>query len=102
MRITSSPNSGDRDSHNGWTRFRGSRHLIGYGLDVVNVSKQLGHANPAITLKVYADEFDHAKNQDQVRAALDGSTKGDLGNLLETSARNRAKVRPLKTAISSQ
>jgi integrase len=88
-------------------RFHDLRHtfaslLIGYGLDVVNVSKQLGHANPAITLKVYADEFDRSKNQDQVRAALDGSTKGDLGNLLETSARSRAKVRPLKTAISSQ
>ena len=43
------------------------------GLDVVNVSKQLGDASPAITLAVYADEFDRAGNQDQVRAALDAA-----------------------------
>ena len=31
--------------------------LIAAGADVVHVSKQLGHADPAITLRVYADEF---------------------------------------------
>jgi integrase len=39
------------------------------------VSKQLGHASPAITFGVYADEFDRARNQDQVRAALDRQLK---------------------------
>ena len=32
--------------------------LIAQGLDVVFVSRQLGHANPATTLRVYASEFD--------------------------------------------
>jgi hypothetical protein len=45
MRITSSPNPGDRDSHNGWTRFRGSRHLCfpdehQLGLDVLVTVKR--------------------------------------------------------------
>ena len=32
--------------------------LIANGLNVVYVSRQLGHANPTITLKVYAHLFD--------------------------------------------
>ena len=32
--------------------------LIAQGLDVVFVSRQLGHANPATTLRVSASEFD--------------------------------------------
>ena len=33
--------------------------LIAKGLDVVSVSRQLGHASPATTLGVYAHLFDH-------------------------------------------
>jgi integrase len=85
-------------------RFHDLRHsyaslLISRGLDVVNVSKQLGHANPSITLSVYADEFDRARNQDQVRAALDEAA---AGNLMETAGRKQAKVRALKTSVSSR
>jgi len=32
--------------------------LIDEGVDIVTISKRLGHANPAITLKVYAHLFD--------------------------------------------
>ena len=32
--------------------------LIAAGADVVFVARQLGHANPAITLRVYAHLFD--------------------------------------------
>jgi integrase len=32
-------------------------HLIDAGIDVVKISRRLGHASPAITLKVYAHLF---------------------------------------------
>ena len=34
--------------------------LIRAGLDVVRVSRQLGHSKPTITLSTYAHEFDEA------------------------------------------
>jgi integrase len=45
--------------------------LIAAGADVVHVSKQLGHADPAITLRVYADEFAARDNADRTRTMLD-------------------------------
>jgi len=59
--------------------------LIGQGLDVVFVSRQLGHANPATTLRVYASEFDKVRHADAVRTAL----SEQFGNLLETATRNQ-------------
>jgi integrase len=56
--------------------------LIAQGADVVHVSKQLGHADASITLKVYADEFAAADHADRTRALLDAA----VGNLLETSS----------------
>ena len=44
--------------------------LIDQGHDVVFVSRQLGHANPSITLKVYAHLFDHERHAEQVRERL--------------------------------
>ena len=44
--------------------------LIAQGHDVVFVSRQLGHANPAITLKVYAHLFDAARHADVARQRL--------------------------------
>jgi integrase len=44
--------------------------LIGSGLDVVFVSRQLGHANPNVTLRVYAHVFAHHEHADRARAAL--------------------------------
>jgi hypothetical protein len=44
--------------------------LIDQGHDVVFVSRQLGHANPAITLKVYAHLFDAERHADEARARL--------------------------------
>ncbi len=44
--------------------------ISGLKLDVETVSRQLGHANSAITLKVYSHEFDAARNLDAVRDAL--------------------------------
>ena len=33
-------------------------HLVRQGLDVVRISRQLGHARPSITLDVYAHELE--------------------------------------------
>ena len=45
--------------------------LIAQGHDVVFVSRQLGHANAAITLKVYAHLFDAARHAETARQRLD-------------------------------
>ena len=47
--------------------------LIANGLNVVYVSRQLGHANPSITLEVYAHLFDRADHAATARDALDSS-----------------------------
>jgi integrase len=47
--------------------------LIAYGLNVVYVSRQLGHANPSITLEVYAHLFDRAGHATAAREPLDAS-----------------------------
>ncbi len=44
--------------------------LIAQGHDVVFVSRQLGHANAAITLKVYAHWFDAARHAETARQRL--------------------------------
>jgi integrase len=43
------------------------------GLDVVFVSRQLGHANPGITLQVYSHLFAARDHADTVRQVLDAS-----------------------------
>jgi integrase len=47
--------------------------LIANGLNVVYVSRQLGHANPSITLEVYAHLFERADHAATARDALDSS-----------------------------
>ncbi len=48
--------------------------LIGAGQDVVFVSRQLGHANPAITLKVYAHEFGRREHgEPRAKVALEAA-----------------------------
>ena len=47
--------------------------LIAKGLDVVFVSRQLGHASPATTLGVYAHLFDQAQHAATARAARESS-----------------------------
>lgn len=68
--------------------------LIAQGLDVVFVSRQLGHASPATTLRVYASEFDRVRSAETARSALSAG----FGNLLETASRNQpqdGKVEPV-------
>jgi integrase len=59
--------------------FQALRHthasqLIDAGVDIVTISKRLGHASPNITLKVYASSFrkDDSKASDAINAALAG------------------------------
>lgn len=51
--------------------------LIAAGVDVVTISRRLGHASPTITLKVYAHLFTEsdAKAADAINAALAGPAK---------------------------
>ena len=65
-------------------RFHDLRHtyasmLIAQGANVVFVSQQLGHANPAITLSVYAHEFARAEHAERVTAAV----QQHLGSVLQ-------------------
>lgn len=45
--------------------------LIREGADVVFVSRQLGHANPSITLRIYAHLFGADEQARRLRAALE-------------------------------
>lgn len=47
--------------------------LIAKGLNVVFVSRQLGHSSPAITLRVYAHLFEQADHAVAAREALQAS-----------------------------
>jgi integrase len=47
--------------------------LVSEGLDIVTVSRQLGHATPAITLGIYAHLFDQARHADRTRKAMEES-----------------------------
>jgi integrase len=66
-------------------------HLIRSGLDVVRVSRQLGHARPSVTLDVYAHEVEVAQHQDdtsaKVSAALGGLTVVDAAAVLKREGR---------------
>src|SRR5215217_1036258 len=57
-------------------RFHDLRHtfaslLIGEGLNVVFVSRQMGHSSPDITLRVYSHLWDASEHAAQAGAALD-------------------------------
>jgi integrase len=56
------------------------------GLNVVFVSRQLGHANANITLEVYAHLYARADHADTARAALDASYAAINGTGGHTSA----------------
>ena len=50
--------------------------LIDQGHDIVFVSRQLGHAKPSITLKVYAHLFDAERHADRARTQLEAEYGG--------------------------
>lgn len=50
--------------------------LIDAGIDVGKIAKRIGHANPSITLKIYAKEF---RKRDEVSAAAINAAVANLG-----------------------
>jgi integrase len=50
--------------------------LIAEGADPVSVSRQLGHADVSITLRVYSHEFDTVWNADRTRERLAAAFSG--------------------------
>src|SRR5262245_2247038 len=48
--------------------------LIDAGIDVVTISKRLGHANPSVTLRIYAHLF--RKRDDKAAAAINAAVAG--------------------------
>ena len=61
--------------------------LIAQGANVTFVSRQLGHVDPSITLKVYAHLFDGAEHAQRASDLLEAG----FGNLLETSHGNQGE-----------
>jgi hypothetical protein len=57
-------------------RFHDLRHtfashlIIDLGLDVVQVSRLMGHASPSTTLNIYAHMFDEARHAADIRARM--------------------------------
>jgi integrase len=58
-----------------------SHLILDLGLDVVQVSRQLGHSKPSITANTYARLFDHSRHAEAIRSAMAAS---DFGASLET------------------
>jgi Phage integrase family len=86
--------AGDRPS----LRFHDLRHtfaslVIASGGNVVFVSRQLGHASPDITLRVYVHLFDAAEHANRASAALEQGFGAVLdGNGVETAAGNQPQT----------
>ena len=77
-RLPASGDGGRRIEAPGRLSLHSLRHgfaslLIPEGLNVVFVSRQLGHANPTITLGVYAHLFERADHATAARDALEAS-----------------------------
>ena len=53
--------------------------LISKGLNAVFVSRQLGHANPTVTLSTYAHLFEQADHAAAARAALEAGYAATAG-----------------------
>jgi integrase len=56
--------------------------IVGAKLDPVALAAQLGHSNPATTLRLYAHLFDKARHADEVRDKLEAG----FGRLLNASS----------------
>jgi integrase len=65
---------------------------IAAGADVVFLSRMLGHANPSITLSIYAHEFARAQHGDKMRTLLEGAFGASLSGkrMVGTDGQRRA------------
>jgi integrase len=57
-----------------------SRMIVDLGLDVVQVSRILGHASPATTTDIYAHLFDEARHAADIRARM---SRSEFARMLE-------------------
>ena len=69
--------------------FHGLRHthasqLIDAGVDIVTISKRLGHASPDVTLRVYAHLFH--RDDDKAAAAINAALAGAAWFMIATRA----------------
>lgn len=80
--------------------------LISAGLNVVFVSRQLGHANAQITLRVYAHLFARADHAETARAAIEaqhhtlawpGPSRADHDSAVETAVVTGTRPKPAGT-----
>jgi integrase len=55
--------------------------ITGLKWDVETVSRQLGHANSTITLKLYSHEWEKTRNNDELRTAMSDA----FGHLLDAA-----------------
>jgi integrase len=84
-------------------RFHDLRHtfashlIIDLGLDVVQVSRLMGHASPSTTLNIYAHMFDEARHAADIRARM---ARSAFAGLLEDNEDER-RVITLPAAASS-
>ncbi|MBA2476882.1 MAG: tyrosine-type recombinase/integrase, partial [Actinobacteria bacterium] len=63
-----------------------SHLIVDLGLDVVQVSRQLGHAKPSITSDTYARLFDQARHSEDIRRRMEESA---FGTVLERAGGDR-------------
>lgn len=71
--------------------------LIALGVDVVFISRQLGHSTPASTLKVYSHLFDRANHAARMRQSLSTQFGGLLsGNVVEMTGQTGRNPASLK------
>lgn len=81
-------------------RFHDLRHtyaslMIGQGMTLPWVSRQLGHSRVSVTADVYAHEFDAAEHAERMSVAIEASFGGMLGgNALSTSGGNQRQNEP--------
>jgi integrase len=84
-------------------RFHDLRHtfashlIIDLGLDVVQVSRLMGHASPSTTLNIYAHMFDEARHAADIRARM---ARSAFAGLLEDNEDERGVI-TLPAAASS-
>ena len=73
--------------------------LVAIGKDPTYVMQQLGHTDPAFTLRVYAHAM---RRSEEERAQLKALVEGTIGHRLGTKRPNRRPRRPSTTRLETQ
>jgi integrase len=93
-------NLGDGISAHSLRHTYASQLIVGFGLDPVRVSKQLGHSNAGYTASTYAHLFEQARHADELRERMgDGFGRLLDVNKMVTRGRNEAKPEPAEIAM---